>query len=139
MSQVMECKKEAYMTLTQIISDTKDMKEKKKTGLKGGEPAYIDTLIEYGEDAIVSRTLVENDAGTVTLFAFDEGQGLSEHTAPFDALVQVVDGESEIIIGGASNKVKEGELILMPANIPHALRATKRFKMILTMLRKRPA
>lgn len=124
------------MALTQINSDTKAMK--KKTGLKAGEPAQIDTLIEYGEDAIVSRTLVENDAGTVTLFAFDEGQGLSEHTAPFDALVQVVDGESEIIIGGASNKVKEGELILMPANIPHALRATKRFKMILTMLRKRP-
>jgi quercetin dioxygenase-like cupin family protein len=124
------------MTLTQINNDTRATK--KKTGLKAGEPAQIDTLIEYGEDAIVSRTLVENDTGTVTLFAFDQGQGLSEHTAPFDALVQVVDGESEIIIGGASNKVKAGELILMPANIPHALRATKRFKMILTMLRKRP-
>jgi quercetin dioxygenase-like cupin family protein len=106
------------MTLTQIDSDTKSQK---KTGLKAGEPAHIDNLIEYGEDAIVSRTLVENDAGTVTLFAFDEGQGLSEHTAPFDALVQVVDGEGEIIIGGAPNKVKDGELILMPANIPHAL------------------
>ncbi|MBN1906711.1 MAG: cupin domain-containing protein [Deltaproteobacteria bacterium] len=124
------------MTLTKIGNDTKSQK---KTGLKGGEPAHIDSLIEYGEDAVVSRTLVENDAGTVTLFAFDEGQGLSEHTAPFDALVQIVDGESEIIIGGASNRVKNGELILMPANIPHALRATKRFKMILTMLRKRPA
>ena len=123
------------MTLTQIGTDTK---AKKKTGLKAAEPAQISTLIEYGEDAIVSRTLVENDAGTVTLFAFDEGQGLSEHTAPFDALVQIVDGESEIIIGGAPNKVKEGDLILMPANIPHALRATKRFKMILTMLRKKP-
>jgi quercetin dioxygenase-like cupin family protein len=122
------------MTLTQINSDTKATK---KTGLKAGEAVRISNLMEYGEDAIVSRTLVENDAGTVTLFAFDEGQGLSEHTAPFDALVQVVDGESEIIIGGASNKVKEGELILMPANIPHALRATKRFKMILTMLRKK--
>jgi quercetin dioxygenase-like cupin family protein len=124
------------MALTQIGNDTKSQK---KTGLKAGEPVYIDNLIEYGEDAIVSRTLVENNAGTVTLFAFDEGQGLSEHTAPFDALVQVVDGEGEIIIGGASYRVKEGELILMPANIPHALRATKRFKMILTMLRKRPA
>jgi quercetin dioxygenase-like cupin family protein len=123
------------MTLTQINSDTKAMK--KKTGLKAGESVHIGNLIEYGEDAIVSRTLVENNAGTVTLFAFDEGQGLSEHTAPFDALVQVVDGESEIIIGGSSNKVMEGELILMPANVPHALRATKRFKMILTMLRKR--
>jgi quercetin dioxygenase-like cupin family protein len=124
------------MVMTQIDNDTKSQK---KTGLKAGEPAHIDNLIEYGEDAIVSRKLGENDAGTVTLFAFDEGQGLSEHTAPFDALVQVVDGESEIIIGGASNRVKKGELILMPANIPHALRAPKRFKMILTMLSKRPA
>ncbi len=123
------------MALTQIDNDAKS---KKKAGLKAGEPAQIESLIEYGEDAVVSRTLVENDAGTITLFAFDEGQGLSEHTAPFDALVQVVDGESEIIIGGASNKVKSGELILMPANIHHALRETKRFKMILTMLRKRP-
>ncbi|NLA75322.1 MAG: cupin domain-containing protein [Deltaproteobacteria bacterium] len=124
------------MAFTQIEKDTKSQK---KTGLKGGVTTSIEELIEYGEDAVVSRTLVENDAGTVTLFAFDEGQGLSEHTAPFDALVQVVDGESEIIIGGTSNSVKKGELILMPANIPHALRAVKRFKMILTMLRKRPA
>ena len=77
-----------------------------------------------------------NDAGTVTLFAFDEGQELSEYTAPFDALVHVVDGESEIIIDRKPNKVCAGDLILMPANIPHALKASKPFKMILTMLRK---
>ena len=72
----------------------------------------------------------------MTLFAFDEGQGLSEHTAPFDALVQVIDGEGEFIIGDKPHKVGEGQLILMPANVPHAVQANKRFKMMLTMLRK---
>ncbi|MFC1781990.1 cupin domain-containing protein [Planctomycetota bacterium] len=92
-------------------------------------------LVQYGEGAVVSRTLVENEAGTVTLFAFDAGQGLSEHTAPFDALVQVVEGEGEFIIGGKSCQTGAGKIVLMPANVPHAVRATTRFKMLLTMLR----
>ena len=110
---------------------------KVKSFLDPGQPFNLAELIKYNEGSIVSRTLVTNDAGTVTLFAFDEGQGLSEHTAPFDALVHVVDGESEVIIDGKPNMVSAGELILMPANIPHALKANKRFKMILTMLRKK--
>ena len=92
-------------------------------------------LVDYAEGAIVSRTLVDNDAGTVTLFAFDEGQGLSEHTVPFDALVHVLDGEGEFIIGDEANSVCAGQVILMPANVPHAVKATARFKMLLTMLR----
>lgn len=92
-------------------------------------------LAEYGEGAVVSRTIVKNEAGTVTFFAFDEGQGLSEHTAPFDALVQIVDGNAEIIIGGAPHTLQSGGLILMPANIPHSLTAVTRFKMLLTMLK----
>ena len=93
-------------------------------------------IIEYQEGSVVSKTLIEKETGTVTLFAFDKDQGLSEHTAPFDALVQVIDGEAEIIISGNKNKVKSGEMIIMPANEPHALNANKRFKMMLTMIRK---
>ena len=92
-------------------------------------------LVEYGDGAVVSRTLAENSAGTVTLFAFDADQTMSEHTAPFDALVQVFEGEGEFIIGGESCRLGAGQIVLMPANIPHAVRATRRFKMLLTMLR----
>jgi len=107
-----------------------------KSKLQTAQVFDLVKLVEYHEGSVVSRTLVQNDAGTVTLFAFDKDQGLSEHTAPFDALAQVVEGEGEFNIAGQSNQVGEGQLILMPANIPHALRANKRFKMILTMLRK---
>lgn len=93
------------------------------------------SMVEYGEGAVVSRMLMKNSAGTVTLFAFDAGQGLSEHSAPFDALVQVLDGEGEFVIGGNSSLVGKGQIILMPADIPHAVKAQKRFKMMLTMLR----
>jgi quercetin dioxygenase-like cupin family protein len=92
-------------------------------------------LIDYQEGAVVSRTLVDRKTGTVTLFAFDEGQGLSEHTAPFDALVHILDGEVEIVISGKSLRAKEGEMVIMPANQPHALKAISKFKMILTMIR----
>lgn len=92
-------------------------------------------LVAYQDDSIVSRTLVDRDAGTVTLFAFDEGQGLSEHTTPFDALVHLLDGEAEITISGKDYRVKEGEIIIMPANEPHAVLAVKKFKMMLTMVR----
>ncbi|MBN1763051.1 MAG: cupin domain-containing protein [Methanomicrobia archaeon] len=92
-------------------------------------------LAAYQAGAVVSRTVIDKKAGTVTFFAFDEGQGLSEHTAPFDALVYLLDGEAEIVISGKPLRVKAGEMVLMPANEPHALRAVKRFKMLLTMLR----
>ena len=107
----------------------------RKTKLQARQVFDLEKLVEYGEGAVVSRTLVESNAGTVTLFAFDKDQGLSEHTAPFDALVQVVEGEGEFTIGGETNQVGKGQLILMPANIPHTLKANKRFKMILTMIR----
>jgi quercetin dioxygenase-like cupin family protein len=91
--------------------------------------------IEYSSGSVVSKTVVDKKAGTLTLFAFDAGQGLSEHTAPHDAVVQVLDGEAEVVIGGASTTVKTGQMIVMPANVPHALRAVVRFKMLLTMIR----
>jgi quercetin dioxygenase-like cupin family protein len=92
-------------------------------------------LIDYQQDSIVSRMLINKDAGSVTIFAFDEKQKLSEHTAPFDALVQVLDGEGEISISGKNYSLKKGDIIIMPANEPHAVSATKRFKMILTMIK----
>jgi quercetin dioxygenase-like cupin family protein len=92
-------------------------------------------LAEYQDGAIVSTILLKKDRGSVTLFAFDQGQDLSEHTVPHDALVYVLDGETEITIAGTSHLLKEGEVILMPANQPHAVKATKRFKMVLTMIR----
>jgi quercetin dioxygenase-like cupin family protein len=92
-------------------------------------------LIKYQAGSIVSRELIRQKTGTVTLFAFDKGQGLSEHTAPFDAMVQIVEGEAEIMISAKKHHVKTGETIIMPANRPHALQAVKRFKMMLVMIR----
>lgn len=92
-------------------------------------------LIDYQGGAVVSREIIRKETGTVTIFAFDKGEGLSEHTAPFDAMVQVIDGQAEIIISGNKNIVEAGEMIIMPANDPHALNAVERFKMILTMIR----
>ena len=92
-------------------------------------------MVAYQDGAVVSRTLVDRKTGTVTLFAFAQGQGLSEHTAPFDALIQVLDGEAEIRISGEPFRVRAGEMILLPADEPHALKAVERFKMMLTMIR----
>ncbi len=92
-------------------------------------------LANYQAGSIVSRTIVDKKAGTVTFFAFDEGQGLSEHTAPFDALVYVLEGEAEIAISGKPFRLKGGDMIVMPANSPHALKSITKFKMILTMVR----
>ena len=92
-------------------------------------------LLQYQDSSIVSRVLLKNKGGTVTLFAFDHGEGLSEHTAPFEALVFVVDGEAEVEIAGKAYGVKSGETITLPANIPHAVKAATRFKMLLTMIR----
>jgi quercetin dioxygenase-like cupin family protein len=92
-------------------------------------------LLQYQDSSIVSRVLLKNKGGTVTLFAFDAGEGLSEHTAPFDALVVVTDGEAEVEIAGESFKVRQGETIILPANRPHAVKATTKFKMLLIMIR----
>ena len=92
-------------------------------------------LIDYQEGSVVSRTLIDKKAGTVTLFAFDAGQGLSEHTAPFDALVYVFDGEAEVVISGKAVRLKTGEMTVMPAGKPHAVKAISRFKMMLIMVR----
>lgn len=100
-----------------------------------GKSFEIENLIDYQEKAVVSREIIRKETGTVTIFAFDKGEGLSEHTAPFDAMVQIVDGTAEIIISGNKNIVKSGEMIIMPANDPHALNAIEKFKMILTMIR----
>ncbi len=100
------------------------------------EPITLKDHIGYSSGSVVSKTMKENKAGTITLFAFDAGQGLSEHSAPFDAVVQVIDGEGLFIIGGEEYNLKTGQLIIMPASVPHAVRAVKRFKMLLTMLRE---
>ncbi len=92
-------------------------------------------LVDYQEGSVVSRTLIDKKTGTVTLFAFGEGQGLSEHTAPFDALVYLLDGEAKITISGKAFNLREGEMIIMPANQPHALTAIRNFKMMLVMVR----
>lgn len=91
--------------------------------------------IEYSAGAVVSKTLLDKKAGTLTLFAFDEGQGLSEHTAPYDATVQVVEGEVELTIGGKPIHARAGQIVIMPAGVPHSVRALGRFKMLLIMIR----
>jgi quercetin dioxygenase-like cupin family protein len=107
----------------------------KPKGLSSAEVAKTAELVNYQDGSIVSREIIKKPAGNVTIFAFDEGQGLSEHTAPFDALVHVLEGEAEISITGKSHHLQGGEMILMPAQQPHALKALRRFKMILTMIR----
>jgi len=99
------------------------------------QPQRLIDLVQYQPGSVVSRTLVNEKAGTVTLFAFDEGEGLSEHTAPFDALVHLLEGEAEVVISGRPLRLKQGEMVIMPANEPHALKALARFKMLLTMIR----
>ena len=94
----------------------------------------LSDLIKYQENAVVSSEIIKKDAGTVTVFAFDKGQGLSEHTAPFDALVNIIDGRAEVSISGKLFTVKEGEMIVMPANKPHSLKAMEKFKMLLVMI-----
>ena len=96
----------------------------------------IQNLVKYENNSVVSREVIKKELGTVTFFAFDQGQGLSEHSAPFDAMVQIIDGEAEITISGVKNTVKKGEIIIMPANEPHALQAENSpYKMILTMIK----
>ena len=93
------------------------------------------SLIDYQKDSVVSKQLWEKKTGTLTLFTFDAGQSLSEHAAPYDATILVIDGKAEILIGGKSHEVSAGQMIIMPANIPHAVKARERFKMLLIMIR----
>jgi quercetin dioxygenase-like cupin family protein len=99
------------------------------------EVMKTEKLVDYQKGAVVSRTIINKPAGTVTLFSFDKGEGLSEHTAPYDALVQVLDGKAEIIIGGEPHTLGKGEMVIMPANVTHALKAVDRFKMMLVMVK----
>ncbi len=92
-------------------------------------------LVRYQEDSIVSSTIVKKDEGTITVFAFDKGQGLSEHTAPFDAMVFILDGKAEIMISGTPNFMEQGDMIIMPANQPHSVKAIDKFKMLLVMIK----
>ena len=98
-------------------------------------PGTLAELVGYQEGAVVSKTLIAKKTGTVTLFAFDAGQGLSEHSAPYDATVCLVEGEAEMSVSGKPFRVREGEIVILPANEPHAVRAVKRFKMLLIMIR----
>lgn len=112
------------------------MTEDKASGaLEPAEIFDLAKLLDYVPGSIVSRTLVKSKAGTVTLFSFDAGQGLSEHSAPYDAMVQVLDGETELTIGGKVVVPKRGETVVMPANIPHAVHSSERSKILLTMIR----
>ena len=111
------------------------MNDQDQTVVKPAEVKQLVELLQYQDASIVSRVLLKNKGGTVTLFAFDMGEGLSEHTAPFDALVVVTDGEADIEIAGEGFKVRQGETIVLPANRPHAVRAATRFKMLLIMIR----
>ncbi len=106
-----------------------------KKAVEKAQAMNMNSLAEYQEGSIVSRTLIDKKAGTVTFFAFDEGQGLSEHVASFDALISVLDGEAEVAISEKNYRIKEGEMIILPANKPHALKAIKKFKMMLVMIK----
>jgi len=100
-----------------------------------GSVLNLKDMVEYSSGGIISKQVLKNPSGNITLFSFDKGQGLSEHTAPFDAVVQVLDGEAQITIGGNPQLVKKGETIIMPANVSHALHAVAQFKMLLTMVK----
>ena len=105
--------------------------------LPASEALEISGLVDYAGGSIVSRTIAKNEAGTLTLFAFDTGQALSEHSAPFDAVAQVLDGKAELVIGGKSVSARAGQMVIMPADVPHSVKAPQPFKMLLIMLRSR--
>ena len=103
------------------------------------EPFNLTDAILYADGSVISKTILDKGVGAITLFSFDKGQGLSEHTSPFDAVVCIIDGAAHITIGGEDKIVAAGEMIIMPANVPHALHAKDRFKMLLIMIRPKPA
>ena len=104
-----------------------------------GQAIDMAGFVAYADGSVVSKTVLDKKAGTLTLFSFDQGQGLSEHTSPYDATVLVVDGEATLVIGGTPVVAKTGEMVIMPAGVPHSLRADKRFKMLLVMIREKAA
>ena len=108
-----------------------------ETYINKGERFNVAGAVDYSAQTVVSRAVLKKDAGNVTLFAFDKGEGLSEHTAPFDAMVVILDGKAEIKIGGQPHLLETGEAIVMPANIPHALKAVEKFKMMLVMVKEK--
>jgi len=121
---------------TFIICD--GMSQQEEIGMKDELAPKVERLVDlvsYQKGSVVSRTILDKNAGTVTLFAFDAGEGLSEHTTPYDAMVTILDGKAEIKIGGETFLLGEGETIVMPADVPHALRAVERFKMLLVMVK----
>jgi quercetin dioxygenase-like cupin family protein len=109
--------------------------EQSKSEMRPAEVVAIADLVSYQEGSVISRTLVKRATGTITLFAFDEGEGLSEHTAAFAALVQVLEGEADVTVAGQTMRTRANQSVLLPANVPHALKAVTRFKMLLTMIR----
>lgn len=113
------------------------MTEKKSTVLQDclSRAKALAELVDYADDSIVSKTILDKPAGTITLFAFDKGQKLSEHTAPYDAVIQVLDGRGTITIAGRPNELTAGRIIIMPGNVPHAVAAPEKFKMLLIMIR----
>lgn len=108
---------------------------KEKIAFPKAEKFIMNDKVKYAEGSVVSKIIIRNEHGNITLFAFDKGEFLSEHTAPFDAIVQVLDGRAEIVIGGLSYEIETGESIIMPANVPHAVNALEQFKMLLTMIK----
>ena len=119
-----------------MTNNTHDQESKEgKGGLEPAQKRNLASLVSYQSGSVVSRTIINRKAGTMTLFAFDEGERLSEHTAPYDALLHVLEGEAQVTVSGERSEVMEGEGIVLPAGKPHAVRATKRFKMLLTMIR----
>lgn len=110
-------------------------REKLTPGIAGATPTELATMVDYQDGAVVSRTLLQEEIGTLTVFSFDAGQGLSEHTVPFNAFVYILDGEAEIAIGGEPKTVRQGEIMLMPGGISHRVQANKRFKMLLTLFK----
>jgi quercetin dioxygenase-like cupin family protein len=113
----------------------KEMAMNDDTATLKGIPFDLENHVDYADGSVVSKILIKKDIGNITLFAFDSGQGLSEHTAPFDAVVYILDGQAEITIGAKASTVKAGEMLIMPANISHALQAEEKFKMLLVMIR----
>jgi quercetin dioxygenase-like cupin family protein len=114
------------------------MKDDKRANLLKaclGKEQNLAELVQYSDDSIVSKTILDKPVGTITLFAFDKSQSLSEHTAPYDAVVQILEGCAKLTIGGEDMKVSAGQIVIMPGNVPHAVAAEEKFKMLLTMIR----
>jgi len=121
--------------MVEYIPEDHDRPDKKREELKG-KVLRLRDLVNYSDGTVASRMIINRKPGSITLFSFDENEGLSEHTAPFDAVVTILDGECEVWVAGQTSLMKEGETIIFPANVPHALSAITRFKMSLTMIRE---